>query len=110
MATTDADRESQAEQWGYNSGQFLDDLITGKKEASKDNIAVARFASAMLGHRIRLASITANQQRDLLRFAGKLANNPTEMAIYIRAALPDSGFVKMLNAAPPEAVEIAADV
>ena len=111
---TDISRESQAETWGYNSGQFLDDLITGEKEPTKENIAVARFASAMLGHRIRLASITANQQRDLMRFAGKLAKDPTELAVYIKAALPDSGFVKMLNAAPdgerPPAVAAGVDV
>lgn len=100
--TTPMERESQADVWGYNSGQFLDDLIMGVREPTKENIAVARFASAMLGHRIRLASITSNQHRDLMRFAGKMSHNPEEMATYVRAALPDSGFVRMLDAIPAQ--------
>ena len=93
-----AERESQAESWGYNSGQFLDDLVMGRREPTRENLAVARFASAMLGHRIRAATMAANQQRDLLRFAGKMASNPVELAGYIKVALPDSGFVRMLEA------------
>jgi len=96
--TTDAERQAQAEAWGYNSGQFLDDLITGKTAPTKENLSVARFASAMLGHRIRLASITANQERDLMRFAGRLAKDPEDLGRYVAAALPESGFTRMLNA------------
>jgi len=48
---------------GISAGNAYD-LVTGKRDATKENLAVARFASAMLGHRIRLASITANQERE----------------------------------------------
>lgn len=91
-------KASQTSDWGVNSGQFLDDLITGKREPTKENLAVARFASAMLGHRIRMASIHANQERDLLRFANKLSQNPDDLAHYVQVALPDSGFTRMLTA------------
>lgn len=93
-----SDTQSNPEQWGYNSGQFLDDLVTGKREPSRDNLAIARFASSMMGHQIRMASIKANQERDLLRFAGRLSNNPEELAHYTMAALPNSGFTRMLEA------------
>src|SRR3972149_6889570 len=106
--TTEAERQAQAEAWVYNSGQFLDDLITGKREPTKENLSVARFASAMLGHRIRLASISANQERDLLRFAGRLAKDPEELGRYVAAALPASGFTRMLNAGLAAKKEVAA--
>jgi len=79
------------------SAAFMDRLLTGDLEPTRENLMIARFASSNMSNFVRFLSVKHNQERSMLRFAEKVASNPEDFAKYVKAALPDSGVTKMLG-------------
>lgn len=79
------------------SAAFMDKLLTGEAEPTRENLIIARFASSNMSNWVRFLSVKHNQERSMIRFAERVAGNPEDFARYVKAALPDSGVTKMLG-------------
>jgi hypothetical protein len=101
--------EMGMEEIAEKSAQFMDKLLSGEVEPNKENLVIARFASANMSNFIRLLSVKYNQDRTMLRFAERLSKSPEDFAKYVQVALPDSGVTKMLKSGngPAEAVDVS---
>ena len=79
------------------SASFMDKLLTGEAEPTRENLIIARFASSNMSNWVRFLSVKHNQERTMIRFAEKVASNPEDFAKYVKVALPESGVTKMLG-------------
>lgn len=79
------------------SAVFMDKLLTGALEPSRENLVIARFASSNMSNWVRFLSVKHNQERTIIRFAEKVAKDPAVFAEYVKVALPDAGVTKMLT-------------
>lgn len=85
------------DQLAAKSASFIDRLLSGDAELTRENLMLARLASSSMSNFVRLLSVHHNQERTILRFAERLSGNPEEFAKYVTAALPDSGVTRMLG-------------
>lgn len=80
------------------SADYITKLISGEIDPTKEALQIARFAAASVGNYTRHLSVKHNHERTVLGLVKMVSQDPADLLSYIRAALPDAGFVRALEA------------